>query len=149
MRIETKEDLSVFFYIKDLFSTNTSIHVVDDFPTGELILPTIAVFAETIIPEPFEIGSNNRVRIRDWVVEVFAMTKAQRDEIGYRLLEALETCIPVYDYDEGFPSDVLPSNIGCLEVGNMRLQIIRILPELVNKLYYRSAVFFTATYNQL
>jgi len=42
----------------------------------------------------------------------FAQTKAQRDEIGYRILDSLEQCIPVYDYDEGFPPDTTPTNLG-------------------------------------
>ena len=79
----------------------------------------------------------------------YTNNKSQRDELAYRLLNGLEACIPVYDYDEGFPPDVSPTELGCLEVEDLKLQIILVFPELVDTLYWRATVSFVATYNQL
>ena len=148
MRQERKEDLSVYYYINDLFSGD-SITTVDGFPESNLELPSVAVEATTVEPIKFELGNRNRVRIRTWYIYVFAQTKAQRDEIGYRILDSLEQCIPVYDYDEGFPPDTTPTNLGCLNVDYLKMEIIRVMPELVDKLYYRAVISFTAQFDQL
>ena len=75
---------------------------------------------------------------------MFAKNKTQRDELAYTILEALEECIPVYNYDEGFPPSMTPTRIGCLQVGNLRMEIVRIMPQLVNTLYWRAEVSFSA-----
>jgi hypothetical protein len=77
---------------------------------------------------------------------VFAQNKSQRDEIAYTILNALEDCIPVNDYDVGFPPTVVPE-LGCLNVEDLRMEIVRVMPALVDKLYYRSSISFTAIYN--
>jgi len=147
---ERKEDLSIYYFVVDLFADISDIlTVVDGYPMEGFTLPTLAVEAKTINTAKWEIGNRTRVQFRVWYIDVFAKNKSQRDELGYRLLNGLEACIPVYDYDEGFPPDVDPTELGCLEVEDLKLEIIPVHPELVDSLYYRASVIFVATYNQL
>jgi hypothetical protein len=146
---ERLEDLSVYYYIKDYFSTYSQIRVVDEFPVEGLVLPTISIEAKSIEAFPFELGNKNRAQIRVWYIDVFAQNKSQRDEMGYIIMNLLEECIPVYNYDEGFPPDVTPSTLGCMDVQDLRMEIVRISPYLVDKLYYRCTVSFTAIFNQI
>jgi hypothetical protein len=81
---------------------------------------------------------------------VFAINATQRDEFAYRILHALEEPIHVYNYNEGFPEDgITPSELACLIPESITMQVVRIMPELVSTLYYRSVVFFTAYRNEL
>lgn len=147
---ERKEDLSIYYFLVDLFADiGDFLTIVDGFPMENLKIPTLAVEAKSIDTLKWELGNRTRVQFRTWYIDVFAKNKSQRDEFAYRLLNGLEACIPVYDYDEGFPPDVDPTELGCLEVEDLRLRIIRVYPELVDKLYYRATVSFVATYNQL
>ena len=147
MQLQRKQDLAVYYFIKDLFSDVSGINVVDEFPTTLLTLPTIAVEAYTIDNSRFlELGDTERIMIRIWSIDIFAANKAQRDEYGYRILTALETKVPVYDYDEGNPPMVL-TKLGVLQPDRIQMEFIRILPELVDKLYYRANVNFTCTYD--
>jgi len=147
---ERKEDLSIYYFIVDLFADiGDFLNVVDGFPLEGLEIPTLSVEARSIDTAKWELGNRTRVQFRTWYIDVFAKNKSQRDELAYRLLNGLEACIPVYDYDEGFPPDVSPTELGCLEVEDLKLEIIRVFPELVDKLYYRATVAFVATYNQL
>jgi hypothetical protein len=129
-----------------LFSGTSFIEVVDGFPVEGLVIPCIAVEAKRIDTAKFEMGNRNRVQIRAWYIDVFAQNKSQRDEIGYTILNALEDCIPVYDYDAGFPPTVV-TKLGCLNVEDLRMDIVRVMPNLVDKLYWRSSISFTAIYN--
>ena len=148
MLIERKQDLSVYYYIKDLFSGTPQINIVDEFPEELLTLPTVSVEAKTVEPYNIQLGSKTRVKLRVWYIDVFAQTKSQRDDIGYTILNALEECIPVYDYDSGFPPTVVPQD-GCMDVDSIRMEIIRVDSRLVSKLYYRAEISFSAIYNQL
>lgn len=146
---ERKEDLSVYYFIKDLFSDVPFVTIIDAFPTDNLVIPSISVETQRISTFQFELGNRNRVEVRSWYIDVFAQNKSQRDEFGYRIMNALEECIPVYDYDEGFPPNVTPTRLGCLLVESVRLEWIRVMPQLVDKLYYRASVYFTAIYDRL
>lgn len=148
MYIQRKYDLAVYYFIQDLFNDVENINIVDEFPTSLLTLPTISVEISTIDPEKFELGNYSRLDVTRFYIDVFAKNKAQRDEYAYRILQALEGKIPVYDYDQGNPPQVL-DQLGCLQPDKIRLEIIRILPELVDTLYYRSTVSFTASYSQV
>lgn len=146
---ERLEDLSVYYYVKDLFEDTTFINVEDGFPQTTLSVPTIAVDAKKLDAVLWELGNTKRAKIRSWSLDVFAQTKSQRDDIGYTLLDALETCIPVYDYNEGFPPETTPTQIGCLKVDTLKMEIVSVLAPLVEKLYWRSRILFTAQYDQL
>ncbi len=145
---EKLEDLSVYYYIEDMFTDVTGINIVDDFPTTNLVTPTISVTTDTIDTEIFELGNRERSQFRTWYIDVFAKNKAQRDEFSYRILNELEECIPVYNYDDGFPPTVV-AQLGCLQPEDIRLRIIRVFPELVDKLYWRATVTLVATYSQV
>lgn len=149
MNLETKIDRSVYYLIKNLFSTVSYITVVDGYPETDIVLPTIAVDGDTINPIPFELGNRNRKRIRTWYVEIFAKTKSQGKEIAYTILDELEKPIIVYNYDEGFPPDVSPSQLGCLIVQYTKMEVIDLNPSLVNTLYYRVLINFEADYNTI
>ena len=145
---ERKQDLSVYYYLVDLLSDATFIKVVDGFPEETLEVPTISVEASTIDSYQFEMGNKERLKNRMWYIDLFAVNKSQRDELAYRVMNSLEDCIPVYDYDEGFPPLVSPTQTGCLRVDDIQLRIIRVFPELTGSLYYRATVSFTAVYNK-
>lgn len=146
---ERKEDLSVYYFINNLFEdVSEFVTIVDGYPETTLQIPTIAVESKRINTEKFELGNTKRLKIRAWVIDVFARNKSQRDEFSYRILNSLEDTIPVYNYDEGFPPNVNPSQLGCLIEDNIRLDIVRVMPQLVDKLYYRATITFTASYNQ-
>lgn len=147
MEIERVQDLSVYYWLKDLFSSTTYMNIVDEFPMGNLIVPTIAVEASTIDTIPYELGSKKRLAYRMWIIDIFAKTKSQRDEIGYKLLHELENGIQVYDYNQGFPPEITPPSLGCLQPEEIKMEIIKVFPELTEKLYWRATISFVATYS--
>jgi hypothetical protein len=149
MFIERKQDMSVITWLKTLFVAAPFVAIRDGFPEEELTLPTIAVETDTLELTPFELGDRNRLESRAWYVDIFAANKAQRDEFGYKIMHELENPIPVYDYDEGFPVGSNPTQIGTLLPQMIQMRIIKVLPELTEALYYRSAVIFTTEYSQL
>ena len=145
MFLERKESLSLVYLIKDLFSGTSYVNVVDEFPEDQLTLPTIAIDIDTIELVPFEIGNREGRRIRRWFIDIFANTKSQRDEIGYKILNELKNGIVVYNYDEGFPPDVTPSIESHLGIVSRRMKVIKVFSELVEKMYYRATIEIVAT----
>lgn len=146
---ERKEDISVFYWLKDKFLDTPYVNIVDEFPTTLLSLPTISVDTDMIETSSFEMGNRIRQKIRFYSFDIFANNKTQRNEFAYRLLNELENPIPVYDYDEGFPPDVSPTQLGCLVPDEIRVEILPVFPELVDKLYYRATVTLTASLDKL
>lgn len=140
MFLERLEDLSVFYLLTNMFIDTPLVKIVDDFPTEDLTLPTIAVVADTILLEDFELGNREGRRTRRWNLDIFANNKSQRDEIGYKILNELENGIIVYNYNEGFPPDVTPSRISHLNVVSRRMKIIPIFPEFTQSKYYRAMI---------
>ena len=147
MDINRKLDLSIYYFVSDAFSDAPFVHVTDGFPEEGLTIPTIAVEADNISTYVAELGNRVRGKIRTWYADIYAADKAQRDEYAYRLLSAFESNIPVYDYDEGFPPSSTPSRIGSIITDDIRLQIIKVLPELTENMYYRSVVMVTGEYD--
>lgn len=148
MYLERKQDLSLYFFIKDVFEDYEFINVVDSYPEQEIALPVIAVEVNEISTIKWELGNTKRLQTRSWIIDIFTMTKTQRNEFAYRLLNELEQCVPVYDYDEGQPPDNNPTRLGCLLPEDIKLNIIQIMPELVETMYYRARIIFTAVYDQ-
>lgn len=148
MYLQRKQDLSAYYYLVDLFSDVASfVTIVDGFPTTDLVVPSISVEAGTLISVPYELGNRKGTKPRSWFFDVFGKNKSQRDEYAYRILNDIEdNGISVYDYDEGFPPDVNPTQIGVLIPRNIQLKIVRVIPEAVTKLYWRSTVSFMADY---
>ena len=147
MHIERKKDLSVYYWLVDLFSDATYIIINDGFPETGLVIPTVVVDYQSIKPLPYEMGNSNQMWNRLWIIDVYAKNKSQRDDIGYRITDALQDSVPVHDYDEGFPPDVSPTQLGNLLPYNLQQIPIKIMPELVTKLYYRATVSFVAKYS--
>lgn len=141
---ERLEDLSVYYFLKTQFSDAPFITIVDGFPEGDLVIPTIAVEAGKIDVVGYELGNRDGVRLRRWFIDIYAKNKSQRDEIGYKLLDVLKNGIPVYNYNEGFPPSVTPSRAGTLSVESKSYNPIRISADVVDKLYYRATISFVA-----
>lgn len=149
MNILRKQDLSIAYWLKDLFTSIPAITVVDGFPDAGMVLPTVSIEAQPIYGLPFELGNRVSLKRRFWTVDAFAQNKAQRDEIVGLVVDAIEYGIPVYDYDEGFPPGVSPTKLGALEVNDLRINPIRVFPELQEKMYWRASISFTTIYHPI
>lgn len=145
MYIEKIQDLSIHYWLENKLNTVISIPVVDGFPTEELTVPSVSVEADEIHAFPLELGNSTMEAFRFWTIDVFASNKSQRDDIGYKIFNDLDEKIPVYNYALGFPPIVVPQ-IGCLDMTEKKLKIIRVFPELVDKLYYRCEITFQTIY---
>ena len=148
MHLLRKQDLSIYYFLVDMFSAFTFVNIADGFPDDELELPTIAVEAMDVDSIPHELGSRAGLKDRFWDIEVFALNKAQRDEFSYLIMDNLEVGIPVRDYDEGFPPPE-PTKLGTLDVSNLTLSVVTIFPTIQEKLYWRMSITFTTIFNQL
>ena len=146
MYSETKQDKSVLQFLRTLYADTPFIKIEDGYPEEAFTVPTVALEVEEINGLPFEMGNRAFNKVRNWYVDIFAANKAQRNEIAYRLLYALEDKIPVYDYDQGFVS---PTKIGSLDPLGVQLKVIKVLPELTELMYYRSVVIFSTEYNEI
>jgi hypothetical protein len=149
---QENEDYSVFYYVKSVFDP-LGIPVVDEFPATNLIVPCVSVEVDDITPFVGEMGNVHRVYRRVYFIDFYAKNKAQRQQMGYIMMHALELAIPVFDYNGGFPPESSPSQIGCLQVEDIRMRRILVAPELVSetvsKFYYRSIISFETYFNKL
>ena len=120
MQLNRKIDLSIYYWLVD--EVPTGINVEDGFPVGKLELPTVSIVTLDTKATPFELGGCD-LDDSFWRIDVFAVNKAQRDELAYIIYKELEDGIPVYDYDFGF---VAPPQIGTLVVSKRNLKLISI-----------------------
>ena len=146
MLIERKEDLSIHYWLKTLFTAYDFITVVDGFPSENLVIPSISSEPDTVDIEDFQMGDREGIRLRTWYIDIFAKNKTQRDEFAYTILDALKDGVPVYDYDVSIPSTDL---IGHLNVLKRKMRVLRIDPELVSTMYYRATVSILAINDRL
>lgn len=148
MYIERKQDLSVYYYILDLFEDAgaTFVNVVTEFPTGSLKLPTVSIENGLFTVPPLELGNKRGLDMRYWHINIFAKNSSQKDDYSYLIKNGVQDGIPVYDYDEGFPPDVSPTQIGALVITDLQVNPIRVMSELVTTMYYRAEVKFLAYY---
>jgi len=140
MQLFRKQDLSIYYWL--VSKVPSGINVEDGFPPGKLELPTVSITSLDTTGTPFELGGRDKDNMF-WRVDVFAVNKAQRDELAYIIYKELEDGIPVYDYDLGF---VAPPQIGTLVVSKRNLKVIHVFEDLVEKLYYRSGITFFSYY---
>jgi hypothetical protein len=147
MELERKKDLSVYYWLKDLFA-GTPVTVVDEYPEDKLIVPSICPEIGEIAKVPKEMGNRHGNTVRTWFIDIYAKNKTQRNEMMYKVMTELEDGIPIYNYDEGYPPTVSPTQIGCLDNSNIRSTIITVLPELVETLYWRAQVSFQGDYSE-
>ena len=149
MYLERKQDLSIYYWLKDVvFADAPFITIVDGFPVEGLSVPTVAVEGSDINIGPFELGNPHGIKYRIWDIDVFGENKSQRDEFAYRILNEVESKIPVYNYDKGFPPAVTPTKTGVLIPERIKMEVIRIDPNLVSDMYWRATVSFVAIYEQ-
>ncbi len=142
--LERNEDLSVYYLIKNAFSSVPAVPIEDGFPITNLAIPSIAIEAGKIRLENFELGNRLGLRYRKWYIDVFAKNKSQRDEFGYLILNSFNNGITVYDYNMGFPPTATPPVIEHMDVKSREMDVIRIQPDLVDKLYYRATITIVA-----
>lgn len=146
MYLERKQDLSIYYWLDGLFSSYSSVTVNDGYPDGDLVLPAVVVEGQPIVLNPLEMGNRTSKRLRLWSIDVYATNKAMRDEFTSYILDNIEDGIIVYDYDEGFPPDVSPSQLSTLRPIEIRVDPIRVFPDLVEKLYWRTRINFMTEY---
>jgi hypothetical protein len=143
MLIYRLENLSMNYFVKDLFSTVPFITVVDQFPKLIMQVPTVSVVHGKLIEEEFEIGNRDPgKRTRRWFIDIFGSSISQRDDLAYSLLHASKSGFTVYDYNEGFPPDVSPTAINHLSPISRSYEPIDVIPLENEKLYYRGHLIF-------
>lgn len=145
MFLERNEELSAYYFVKDLFSEYPDILVVDEYPDQDLQLPTIAVESDEIDLQNYEIGNRSTLRIRRWYIYIFSKTKTQRDDIAYTIINSFQDGINVYNYDEGFPPDVAPSVIEHLAWNSIGYTPVKVMADLPENLYFRGTISLVTT----
>lgn len=148
MYIERKQDLSMYYLLDNLFAPYDFVKIVDDFPSGNLDLPTISVENTLYTVDWYELGTRKGIDVRAWYINVFAKNKSQRDDYAYLIKNTIQNGIPVYDYDEGFPPDISPSQIGAMEILELRVDPIRVDSDMVSTLYWRAQITVVARYTK-
>ncbi len=143
MELKRKFDLSLFYWLVD--NVPSVVNVEDGFPNEPLQLSTVSVINLDVEGKPFELGGCE-LDTQFWRIDIFAGNKVQRDYLANTLYDTLESNITVYDYDEGFPPTVSPSEIGTLITSGRRMRPIRVFEELVEKLYWRTSLTFSTYY---
>lgn len=149
MQIERCQDLSVYYWVTNTFSDVPFITVVDGYPEEDIKLPCVAIEWNKLRMIPYEIGNRHGLVTRVFSLDIFAINKSQRDEIGYRLINALENNIDVFNYNEGFPPDVSPTKVGFLECDELEISVVPVFPSPNTEMYYRAVVTYTAVYNSI
>ncbi len=145
MEVGRLQDLSMIYWLKDLVAS-TFIQVVDGFPSTKLIIPSISIEWNELDAIDYELGNREGLMEREYYIDVYAQSKSQRDELIYMIHSALKNPILIYDYNEGFPPSVTPSQIGCLLPIRRTARNIPVLAELVPEMYYRATVNYMAAY---
>lgn len=142
MLIYRLEDLSVVYFVKDIFSAYPDIPIVDEYPGTILTLPTVSVVNGKLVENLYELGNRDTgVRTRRWLIDIFAKTKSQRDDFAYTILSESENGINVYDYNGGFPPSASPAKINHLSVINKSYQPFDVFIQNQNSLlYYRGQI---------
>jgi hypothetical protein len=140
-----KEQLSIYYWLRELFAP-TFINVVDEFPQDELVLPTIAIITIEDNARPFQLGGSDLDK-RSWTIYVYAKNSGQRDDYLSLIKRSLESGVCVYNYDEGFPPDVAPTQVGSLYVESRKSKPLRVYEDLVKKKYWSGVVMFTTYFN--
>lgn len=96
-----------------------------------------------------ELGNRKLVKTRIWFIDIFAVNKSQRDEFAYKIFNELDDGVPVYNYNEGFPEQgITPTRLGALLPLSRRIKNIPVDSSLVDEMYYRAEIVFTAYYDQ-
>lgn len=141
MKIYRLEDLSVNYFIRDIFHIYPQVAIVDEFPSQPLSIPTISVVNGKLEEELFELGNRDTgIRTRRWFIDVFAGNKSQRDDFAYKILSETSDGISVYDYNEGFPPSASPAVINHLSMVTKSYQPFDVVKNLNENLFYRGQI---------
>jgi len=141
MFIEEKAHFSLFYKLKSEFGN--TVTVSDSYQDTPIAVPILTIDLSFIDFSKFEIGSYNYIRRVNWIVDVFAKTKNQRDSIVFKLMNILEQKVPIYDYDLGFPPTPVPM-IGSLVPNKLRIEFVKIESEEPEELFYRGIGVYLA-----
>ena len=82
---ERLEELSAFYWLKNLFSPYTFVTVTDAFPIQKLTIPTVSIESITINGIAFEIGNREWLKPTIFEINIFAQNKSQRDDFSYMI----------------------------------------------------------------
>ncbi len=134
MYIEEKSHFSLYYTLKNAFEPD--VVVTDSYQDSPIAVPQLTIDLLDVDFSKFEIGSYNYIRRMQWIVDVFAKTKNQRDRIVYKLMNVLESKVPIYDYALGFPPTPVPI-IGSLVPDKLRIEFVRIESDEPEELFYR------------
>ena len=146
METERLQDLSIYYWLSDIFSGYPQVTVLDGFPEEDVVIPSVVVVDNTIDYEPYELGNKSNRRARIWNIDIVAKNKAQQTEFASYIVRNLEEGIPVYDYNSGFPPTVV-DQIGVIKPESMVVRPIRIFPDLIqSKMYWRTSITFADKY---
>jgi hypothetical protein len=146
---ETLEDRSIYYWLKEIFSSTPFVNIVDEFPEEDLVIPTIAVTWDELTGYEFELGNRELMKERTWYLDIFAANKTQKDEFAYKIFNELNNGVPVYDYNQGFPPEVTPDRIGTLIPVTRRIRNIKVEVDEPEDLYYRAVLLFESTYGNI
>jgi len=148
MDVERLQDLSIYYWLRGKLPD--FVTVVDAFPSQidqvdtPLTLPVASIDHIRLNAVALELGGME-INDRMWAIDVFAKTKAQRDDFTYLLVNDLKLNVMVYDYNQGFPPVVVPC-LGGLIVSNIQARPVYVFRELVKDLYWRSSITFATRY---
>lgn len=141
MLIYRLEDLSMNYFIRDLFYEFPQVTIVNEFPKQVMSVPTISIVNGKLIEEHYELGNRETgLRTRRWLIDIFAKNISQRDDFAYKILNATGDGISVYDYNEGFPPSASPTKVNHLSVISKSHEPLDIIPSANEKLYYRGQI---------
>jgi hypothetical protein len=71
--------------------------------TDNLKYPAIGIYEDNADAIPFELGSSNTEKIKEFVIEVWSERGGERTDAVDTLVEMLEGNIPIINYNDGFP----------------------------------------------
>jgi hypothetical protein len=151
-----QEDLSIYFFIKDLFGSKVK-RVVDSYPyteieNNELKVPCVSVEHSLTVDEGGELGSS--WFRRTWAVDIFADNDTQRDELSDMLFKALDNAVPIRDYSNGFRPDgksLAGADLRVIEWANVERRVMRptyAFPALSEKKFWRTTITFNTVTTQ-
>lgn len=111
----------------------------------ELVLPIVTLEYTLQTPIPFQLGSGPATA-REYLVTVYGNDDREVDEIGQQVYEWLrDNDIPLNNYNDGFPPDVTPTQVGIIELDDPLVTPIRVIgsPNIVDR--YKIEITFRGT----
>lgn len=149
MELEKKKDISIVYWLRDIFSDVSSLKVVDEYREQELSVPSIALETGPMSSKPFQLGDRTKQTFKTWYIDLYANSSEQRNEMAYRIMRLLDEGISVYDYDEGFPPSISPTKIGLIGVLEQKYDPISVVPDLLEVMYWRGSVTIFTDYSEV